>query len=384
MIREAGPFALREEVCGNYLSDLRQNLCWRGIAAEESCFDEGAFDLLDLLPLADRLADGSCVGVGFWHFWPSQGEVEELLAPVNGCSVVFRRRRVKRYSPTKCSGWTSGEEVGACTKSGGSDFVPPRPPDPELLPPSCWQCCLPDLVVGCASGVRNSSTRGLVGAGRVVLVLVVECWASVWVLVLALSCIPPSATVRRISNMFVSHGTDQAFETVRLLRIPAGSSARVTVQSETVEVVRTHWFGRQYACPGDGCPACECYQSRLTCFVVVTVFTGKVWVPNLLELTPAELSRVRFMLEWDAGEIVPGVVLHVSRKSARSGVRVEPQDVEGGQVLRSLSSREVLFNSVCRLLALPSAKDGEVQSAWTERVRPFLVSRLQLAIEKMG
>ena len=184
--------------------------------------------------------------------------------------------------------------------------------------------------------------------------------------------------------MFVTHGTDQAFETVRLLRIPAGSSARVTVQSEAVEVVRTHWFGRQYACPGEDCPACESYQSRLTSFLVVTVFTGKVWVPGLLELTPTELSRVKFMLQWGAGEVVPGVVLLVSRKTARSGVRVEPQDCEGGPVLAALSSREVLFNSVCRLLALPSAKEGESSGHWQERVRPFLVGRLFAAIEKMG
>lgn len=184
--------------------------------------------------------------------------------------------------------------------------------------------------------------------------------------------------------MFVSHGTDQAFETVRLLAIPAGSSARVTVQSDAVEIVRTHWFGRQYACPGEGCPACENYQSRLTCFMVVTVFTGKVWVPALLEVTPTELSRVRFMLEWESGEVVPGIVLLVTRRTLRSGIRVEPQDQEGGAILGSLSSREVLFNSVCRLLALPSSKKDETPDVWDERVRPFLIARMQAAIEKIG
>ena len=174
------------------------------------------------------------------------------------------------------------------------------------------------------------------------------------------------------------------FNSVPLVRIPAGSSVRVTIQSAAVEVIRTHWFGRQYACPCTDCPACENYQSRLTCFIVVTVWTGKVWIPGLLELTPSALSRLQFMLLWEAGEVVPGVVVHVSRRTARSGVLVEPEDREGGPLLSALASRAVLFNSICRLLGLPSAREGEADLAWAERVRPFLIGRLEKVIAAKG
>jgi len=185
--------------------------------------------------------------------------------------------------------------------------------------------------------------------------------------------------------MFMSHvSPESCFETVPLVKIAPGTSARVTIQSEVAEVIRTHWFGRQYVCPGVDCPACECYQSRLTVFILVTVFSGKVWVPGLLELTPAALSRLRFMLEWEAGSVVPGVVVLVSRRSLRSGVVAEPLDQVGGELLGSLSSSEVLFNSVCRLLGMPSIRKGESDDQWQERVRPFLNARLAKVIAEKG
>jgi len=185
--------------------------------------------------------------------------------------------------------------------------------------------------------------------------------------------------------MLMAHlSPTSAFNSVPLVRVLAGSSVCVTIQSAAVEVVRTHWFGRQYACPCADCPACENYQSRLTCFLVGTVWTGKVWIPGLLELTPSALSRLQFMLSWEAGEVVPGVVILVSRKSSRSGVLVEPQDRQGGPLLAALSPRTVLFNSICRLLGLPSAREGEADSLWAERVKPFLIARLEKAIAREG
>ena len=240
-------------------------------------------------------------------------------------------------------------------------------------------------MVGGASGVHIARLEGLTRDVSVVLVSVVACGASVLVRVLALSCGYPSATQIRKVHMLMAHlPLTSVFNSVPLVRIPAGSSVCVTIQSVAVEVVRTHWFGRQYACPCTDCPACENYQSRLTCFCVVTVWTGKVWIPGLLELTPSALSRLQFMLSWEAGEMVPGVVVVVSRKSSRSGVLVEPQDRQSGPLLSALASRAVLFNSICRLLGLPSGREGEADSAWAERVKPFLIARLEKAIAEKG
>lgn len=171
---------------------------------------------------------------------------------------------------------------------------------------------------------------------------------------------------------------------VRVLKVEPGHSCKITLQSGHFQLVTTHWFGRQFVCPGHGCPACEGYQARISCFFLATCWTGKVWIPGMFEICPSELARLQFMMSWDADVVRAGACVMLSRKGPRTSVRCEPLEQDGGEILAALDSRPLLVNSVCRLLRLPHLRSDETADQWQSRVRPFLIANLDGAIRKVG
>lgn len=171
---------------------------------------------------------------------------------------------------------------------------------------------------------------------------------------------------------------------VRICKVVAGQSCRVTVQSSQPQMVASHWFGRQLVCPGADCPACEAYQTRVSAFFLGTLFTGKVWVPAMFEVCPSEVARVRFMASWEEGKMEPGLCITMSRKNARSSLRCEPLPDGGGPILPALDDGRLLLRSVCRLLQLPPLLNHESETEWQARVMPILAGRLSHAIATVG
>lgn len=169
----------------------------------------------------------------------------------------------------------------------------------------------------------------------------------------------------------------------RLIKVFPGHTVRATLQSRHCQIVTSHWFGRQLACPGEECPACGTYPVRVSCFFLATAWTGKVWTPGLFEVCPGEFARLRFMCGWEKESVEAGTCVVMSRKGARSSVRCEPSLEVGGPIIPALGNSEVLLSSVARLLGLPGLRPGELFTAWCERVRPGLVLRLEAAIRQV-
>lgn len=168
-----------------------------------------------------------------------------------------------------------------------------------------------------------------------------------------------------------------------LLRIMPGSRARVCLQSDEPEVVQTHWFDRQYLCPGWDCPACGTYATRVAVFNVAVVARGPEWSPCLVELTASEWSRTRMLAQMEGIRVTAGTLCELSRGGPRSAVRcvATEETVEGSVVLRS---RERLIDVLGLLFKLPLRSEEESAKAWCERVRPAVATQLLAAIRSRG
>lgn len=170
---------------------------------------------------------------------------------------------------------------------------------------------------------------------------------------------------------------------VVLLKLAAGSRARVCLQSDEPEVVQTHWFERQYLCPGWDCPACGTYATRVAVFQVAVVERGPEWVPCLLELTASEWSRTRMLAQMESIRLVAGTECELSRGSARSAIRcVAVRSM--GEASAVLRTRERLIDVLSLLFKLPLREREESAKAWCERVRPAVATQLGAVIRRVG
>lgn len=170
---------------------------------------------------------------------------------------------------------------------------------------------------------------------------------------------------------------------VVLLKVQPGGRARVCLQSVHVEVVQTHWFGRQMLCPGWDCPACGTYATRAAVFQVALVLQGPEWRPCLVELTASEWSRTRMLAQMEGIEVGPGVVCELSRGGSRSAIRCVVVEATTG-VSSVLSTHERLVDALSLLFKLPVRNEGEAAKAWIERIRPVVAGQLSASIRAVG
>lgn len=168
-----------------------------------------------------------------------------------------------------------------------------------------------------------------------------------------------------------------------LLRVMAGSRSEVVLQSDQVEVVRTHWFERQILCPGWDCPACETYSSRVAVFFVALAVVGPRVQPVLVEVTASEWARCGLLSRMGVGVVEAGGRLEISRSAARRAARVTLTDV-GGTVVPELRTRERLIDAISLLFNLPARAPAELASSWCDRVHSAVVEQASLAIRKSG
>lgn len=170
---------------------------------------------------------------------------------------------------------------------------------------------------------------------------------------------------------------------LQVLKVPAGTRARVCMQSDRVEVVTTHWFERQFVCPGWDCPACGTYVCRTMVFFVGVVHVGQRWEPRLVEVTAQSWSRLTFLSEAEGVVIGPGLLMEIGRERQRSGLRIEPLE-ESGELSVVLRPRERLLDALSLLFRLPARGVDESGEGWVKRVRPAAVAHLESAIRKSG
>lgn len=183
--------------------------------------------------------------------------------------------------------------------------------------------------------------------------------------------------------MFVSLAGVSVVRGMQILRVEGGQRVVVVAQSAKPELMVTHWFNRQYVCPGDGCPACGVYQSRLTAFFVVTVQCGEKWQQRLCELSAQSLSRLKFMAGWEDMCLESGMGISLTRSSRRKPVFAEPLEFRG-EVWPELVGPEVLLDAIGILMKLPARMRLESGRDWCERIRPFCVAQLEQAIRTAG
>lgn len=183
--------------------------------------------------------------------------------------------------------------------------------------------------------------------------------------------------------MFTNGETLRESAGMTILRVEAGHDLRLVLQSSKPEMLVTHWFNRQYVCPGDGCPACGVYQSRLTLWQIVTVVTGAREQVRLFECSPTSWARLRFMLSWEGNVTVPGTVIIASRRGRNKPVSLEPAGFELAAQER-FDSRELLVDAVATVFKIARLREGEEMEVWMDRLRPVLVRELEMAIAKVG
>jgi hypothetical protein len=184
--------------------------------------------------------------------------------------------------------------------------------------------------------------------------------------------------------MFVEeNGMVLARRGICLLKVAPGQRARVCLQSEHVEIVQTHWFGRQMLCPGWDCPACGTYATRVAVFQIGVVWQGPEWRPVLVELTAGEWARTRMLAQMEGLELGLGVVCELSRGGPRSAVRCVPIE-RTGEISVVLQTAERLTDALALLFKLPARGDGEGSKAWCERIRPAVATQLAAAIRSCG
>lgn len=170
---------------------------------------------------------------------------------------------------------------------------------------------------------------------------------------------------------------------LQVLKVAAGTRARVCMQSEVVEVVTTHWFERQFVCPGWDCPACGTYASRVMVFFVGVVQVGRRWEPRLVEVSSQSWSRLTFLSLAEGFKVSAGLLMEFARERPRSGLRVDP--VEGtDEVSVVLSSRERLLDALSLLFRLPARAVEESGEQWVKRVRTSAVVQIEGAIRHAG
>lgn len=168
-----------------------------------------------------------------------------------------------------------------------------------------------------------------------------------------------------------------------LLKVEAGTRARVCLQSEEPEVCQTHWFERQVLCSGWDCEACGTYASRVAVFQVAVVQRGPEWTPCLVELTASEWSRTRMLAKMESLRLGPGTLCELSRGSRRAAIRCVGVE-ETTQVSAALKPRERLIDGLAVLFKLPLRFADETAAAWCERVHSQVARQIAASIRAVG
>lgn len=105
----------------------------------------------------------------------------------------------------------------------------------------------------------------------------------------------------------------------QVVRLHRGSKVELVLCSEAFFPITTHWVGRTVPCCGDGCDLCELLPGRGLFFVAGVVMSRL----SLLELGAQSASHFEQHVKLLHGGMRPGLVMELSRSTAKSPVRAE-------------------------------------------------------------
>lgn len=161
-----------------------------------------------------------------------------------------------------------------------------------------------------------------------------------------------------------------------VVRVRAGSLLRVVLLGAGPVWIETHWSDRALICPGDECPACPVQNPRCVGYLAVAIAApGMALRPAMLEVTPSCWGRFAGLLEMEGLRDERGVVVELSRRTAKSPLVAVPLlDAWSGDLPAFTVAG--LFEALAVLYRLPVPTPGEKPEAWAVRVQSS--ARLQL------
>jgi len=163
-----------------------------------------------------------------------------------------------------------------------------------------------------------------------------------------------------------------------VLKLQPSRSALVTMCSEDILVINTHWLGRRIWCAEADCPACLVSPVRSVAYVVgATVVDGSLR-PTLVETTVNEIARMTSVCKAAGFKLDPGLVCEARKARQRSPMRLEPIE-EGGRVLGDWTSPRRCLAAAAVLANVPvPAAEGSI-SEYFAKIRPALLRQIETA-----
>jgi hypothetical protein len=166
-----------------------------------------------------------------------------------------------------------------------------------------------------------------------------------------------------------------------VLKVQPSRSAFVTMCSEDLVIINTHWLGRRLWCADEDCPGCEVSPLRSVVYFVAVADLPGGMKPYLVETTPNEINRLSSLCQMSGHKLESGLVIECRKKSKRSPMRFEPLDSghpvpsEYKPVRRTLAAAAVLGG-----VPLPAAEASLTD--YLAKIRPAILHSLRKAISE--
>lgn len=165
-----------------------------------------------------------------------------------------------------------------------------------------------------------------------------------------------------------------------VLRTQPGSVHQVTLQSEKVLYLGTHWFNAQLLCAGEDCPACDWSPSKCRGFAIGLAEAVQRQTPVLIEASAGSWSRVEGLRQMEGLAFKPGLRIEIGRRKRNSPLRLEPY-AEGGPVEEQYRAAWRMVAALAVIFRLPIPRPDEDPQQWALRVKPAAVAKLAAAMK---
>lgn len=166
-----------------------------------------------------------------------------------------------------------------------------------------------------------------------------------------------------------------------VLKIRGGQASDVVVCCREVFGLSTHWVeGRSYVCSGADCPACcQCWPSRWAGFLTVRIIGPASRAPMLLELSGSAWDRLSGLMRMEGYESIEAVVLHASRRKAKSPLQLDPVTI-AKETAGRLIEDHAAWSAISVLYGLPQPRPDESIAVWNSRCEQAASRLIELAI----
>lgn len=153
-----------------------------------------------------------------------------------------------------------------------------------------------------------------------------------------------------------------------LVRMKAGSVAEVTLLSRSFFALGTHFLGVTIPCPGEKCDLCEILPVR-GLFYLAAECEG---MRSIVELGAVSANDLEQHLKLLHGGLRPGVVVELSRRTAKAPIRSEfVRCVEGAKEV----DRLILCQRVMAVYKFPPCNPTDSIGEYEQRIRQMAIRR---------